>query len=48
MTEYVICCDELRQSIKDGDLRQTNKGILLGTNKIWYCPFCGDDLVWKE
>jgi len=44
---YTICCDELRQSLDDGDLRLTDKGILLGTNAIWYCPFCGEDVCWR-
>ena len=25
----------------------TDKGILLGTNAIWYCPFCGEDVCWR-
>ena len=48
MREYVMCCEELEQSIKDGELRisDTHKGIVLGTNVIWYCPFCGEDITW--
>ena len=47
--EIRMCCEELKLAIEAGDLRYNNfsRDICIGTNVIWYCPFCGEEICWR-